>query len=184
MHVMIDLETLSTRVDAYILEIGAVLFDKEKVHPIFFQRFVSEQPSRHIDPATVLYWLGQEDDARGRIAAGLQSGLPLQIVLGQLGAWLEQPGNEFEHVWCRGASFDLAILRHAYATALQFPSETPWAFRCELDSRTASYYHPYTVNYPILDSDAAEKVLGRKPVKHSALDDAVIEACRIRTTLR
>ena len=183
MHIMIDLETLSTRGNAHILEIGAVCFDREKVDMTrSFSSFVGDQAGRHIELSTVAWWMDAAGDAaRKRIALGMQTAPPLGSVLDALQRWVGL-AEGLEGVWARGAAFDMAILRDAYAQ-YGFPS-TPWKFRAERDTRTLISLNPYLDEFKDLSEIRARETLGRPLIKHAALDDAVLEAHLIRTAVR
>ena len=117
MHVMIDIETLSTRTDAVILQIGAVAFE-----PLFggkvsvgdaYSRYVdfTNQP-RHVDADTLIWWL-EQDHARDVLVRGLRSddALDLAEVLQGFGEWYA--GLQPSGVWSHGAAFDIPILESA-----------------------------------------------------------------------
>lgn len=184
MHVMIDLETLSLRPRAHILEIAAVPFDKERVYTeLSFQSFVGQsQRGRHICPETLVWWLTDDMDrgvgmrARQRMAAGLRGAPDLADVLQGLANWFERTFNTerpLDGVWAHGASGDLAWLRDAYLE-LDWPA-TPWDHHLERDTRTALMFHTW-----LKDSDwrsyEVEKMLGESFIKHAALHDATLDA--------
>lgn len=61
-HFSVDIETLSTAVNAAVLSIGAVEFDplSGKILREFYHELdLSEQPGRHIDTNTVQWWFKQ-----------------------------------------------------------------------------------------------------------------------------
>ena len=68
-HIMIDLETLSSRHDALILSIGAVAFNEEEIFEPGFYAAISidsqvEKYGRHISDDTVAWWGKQSPEAR------------------------------------------------------------------------------------------------------------------------
>ena len=131
-HIMIDLETLSSRPDAYILAIAAQVFDPhtgksgEAVHWNLSQ---SHQESRHIDPGTVRWWFQQSRQAQLAAFAEPQHDLP--SALAALASLCRR--HRIKRVWCKGPSFDAVILEHAYrATGI----DCPWWFHQTRDVRT------------------------------------------------
>lgn len=61
-HFMVDIETLSTAVNAAVLSIGAVEFDPlsgKILRKFYYELDLSEQEHRHIDANTVQWWFKQ-----------------------------------------------------------------------------------------------------------------------------
>lgn len=138
MHLMIDLETLSTLPDAPIIQIGVVYFPLPG-------RGVSSLGRWNVDPQsafdlglrprwdTVKFWMSQ---AQQRTAAAdeIMDGADTY----HLADALLDLANRFralgaDTVWSHGAGFDLPILRTAYAAICE---ETPWGYRQERCTRT------------------------------------------------
>ncbi|MDH3770321.1 MAG: 3'-5' exoribonuclease [Nitrospirota bacterium] len=161
-EIVIDLETMGTAPGSLIVSIGAVACrpGEEEWPPEceFYRRIdwtSGEELGLKLEAETVKWWLEQSDAAREEITwkAG-----HILAVLTEFGCWLRQmaPGG----VWGNGATFDLVLLRCAYAAA---GYEPPWHWRDERCYRTL------------------RKVLGRPRVeveglKHHALEDARAEA--------
>lgn len=127
-HVMLDLETLSTRANAIILSIGAVAFDpvKDIIAGSFYKSLDIETQKLvggHIDESTIRWWLEQNDEARKRAFA---PGDTLHA-LHAFRDWLGELGTKREDLkmWGNGAAFDNAILANLYAR-LNLPA--PWEF--------------------------------------------------------
>lgn len=166
-HVMIDIETLGTSVDAIVLSIAAIAFDprgsdllapprflvppyvpKEKTDParLFFQRVDIDTQiamGRKLHGSTLRFWIEHPAAFKAAVAAG--TAYDLGRVLNELREWWtrgaqdNQPGSEVEAVWSHGATFDLPILEHAYRCAGQEP---PWTFRKPRDTRTLFSFFP------------------------------------------
>ena len=67
-NVMVDIETLGTSSNSVILSIGAVEFDNENLGAEFEVYIDPESCTDHglvIDAPTVMWWLGQSNEARG-----------------------------------------------------------------------------------------------------------------------
>lgn len=70
LHIMLDFETLSLKENAVLLALGAVAVDAQTgaVHSEFYSAIdPRQQPNRHIDPTTVLWWLKQEKAAQSKL---------------------------------------------------------------------------------------------------------------------
>ncbi len=149
-HVMVDLETLSTRVDACIIQIAAVAFDPEtgELGPRF-NAYVNETcligaRVGHIDVNTVAFWMSQKVSAAMGAAVGSEdTGLYLSEALGSFAEWLQE---EVEHdgevalegLWSHGATFDIPILQDAFERRCPEVCEgkVPWHYRTPRDTRT------------------------------------------------
>jgi hypothetical protein len=160
--IMIDIETMGTRPDSAILALGACTFDARSL--VIGERFyltISLQScidaGLKVDGSTVMWWMGQSDDARRDVRTGTQE--PLASALCKFSAWIEASSIERKsrQVWGNGASFDPVIVESAYrACSIEVPWEF-WGVRC---FRTLKNLWP-NVEPP-----------QRKGVHHNALDDA------------
>lgn len=176
---MLDLETLSTRPNAYILSIGAIEFDVKtgKLGRAFYQLIDGDAWSTkfHIDPATVRWWLNQSPEARSLLSHPSRRGLPEVLV--SFDNYIRECGGENCEVWGNGAEFDNAILRNAYLT---FDKDAPWAFYSNRCYRTfKNLYSP--VVPPAATADQAVSWGAQLPdslppnifTMHSALGDSI-----------
>lgn len=122
-HIMIDLETLSTRMDAAILSIGAVRFGPDGVTQDAFYRAITIDSNtaagRHISGGTLAWWMGQSEEARAVFTD--PAAVSMATALVDLRIWL----GEGAIVWGNGANFDISILESAYAG---FGYVTPWKY--------------------------------------------------------
>lgn len=169
-HVMLDLETMGNGPRAAIVSIGAVFFD-----PLTgelgaeFEAAIdlrSSAKSGEIDPDTVLWWLGQGEEARAGLIKGEQFQLP--DALCNFYRWIVAccPDRDVQ-MWGNGAGFDNVILRSAYVACGLI---VPWKHWNDRDVRTIV--------------DLGRTLLGFNPkkempfegVRHCALDDAKHQA--------
>lgn len=159
-HVMIDLETMSTKQGAAIVSIGAVKFDprvgKIDLKDTFYQKLHWKNQGRHICPDTKQWWSKQSKEAR----AGLNGTTELEDSLFDLGFWLPDDCK----VWGNGSVFDISILENALD---QHSMSHPWKFWNVRDCRTIKDL------YESLRGGFDGKVGG---VAHNALDDAIHQA--------
>jgi hypothetical protein len=157
-HVMLDLETLSTRSDACIIQIAAVAFDIEtgETGPRF-NAYVNESclvgaKVGHIDVSTVGFWMRQKfGPSLGEAITDEDEQRSLAEALGEFDQWLanlaenarEDDAPVFEgmaadvedlSLWSHGAGFDIPILASAYDRAEL--GEVPWHYRAPRDTRT------------------------------------------------
>lgn len=165
-HLMIDLETMGTRVNCPVIAIGAVFFDPEKGElGATFDQAISLADAfsyGQADGSTVSWWLQQNDAARVKAARGRYKsrqvfedfrGFALQHAKGPIIPW----GN--------GASFDISILDYAFPRILNEPP--PWKFWDVRDCRTIK---------AIAEGVLPDYPHAREGVHHSALDDAIYQA--------
>lgn len=171
LNVMVDIETLSTRPNAMVLSIGAVLFDETYVSDgsvliTFGSSALKEQKrlGRDIDPDTVMWWMGQGHQARDALTAqgdvvGLKEGL-----LG-FEQYLHIAGHGSAKnltLWSMGSDFDLVILRTLYEDAGLL---CPFTHRQTACHRTLRHLYPHvTVEKPATF------------IAHNAMHDAVQQA--------
>jgi hypothetical protein len=168
MHdIMLDLETLGTSANSAILSIGAVRFDAygSEVGETFYRRVSIDsclERGLTVSGRTIMWWMGQTDEARQAIAG--DDGEGIILVLNDLAEFIK----EDDCVWGCGASFDNAILAHAYETC---GISIPWKYynnRC---------YRTLKALYPSADRPAFDGI------KHHALDDALNQAKHLQVIL-
>lgn len=182
MHVMLDLETLGTTPDAAFFDIGAVAFTIDGVIHDRFSRQIkmnSAVEGRAVSGDTVVWWLGQSEEARQKItrtqsgAGDQMSGIGMALI--DLSDWVEarKKAHGLAGVWSNGATFDIPMLEHAFR---QNGMDVPWPFWLTRDCRTV---------------EAMAKEIGversqcvRQGVHHSALDDAVYQAAYVSAMWR
>lgn len=111
-HIMLDLETMSTRANAAIVSIGAVKFTFEdgmtdefliNVDPISCHKI-----GLHIDASTIEWWKKQPKEAQDSWKVNPQD---IVYALEELNAFIGNAPKQL--VWCQGASFDFPILHSA-----------------------------------------------------------------------
>lgn len=162
-HVMHDIETLSTQNNPVLLSIGAVKFTRAGmvdrfeigINPADCRRY-----GLHIDADTVMWWM-HDDRADARKALVELGKIDLFAALDGYKMWLEQtPRGDRGSMWANGATFDHVKLRSAF-DACQI--ETPWHYREEECYRTITRRFP---DVPFV----------RQGVHHGALDDSLSQA--------
>lgn len=157
--VMIDLETLGTRYNAMVVQIGACYFDWETGE-------VDRGFSATIDPGsygdkftvdygTIKWWMEQSDRARALLFES-----PMSLVEAMFGLTAFLGENKDVLLWSH-ATFDMPILQNAYETV---GMKNPVSFRNMRDLRTLVDLADYTDE------------LERDGTHHHALDDAKFQA--------
>ncbi len=163
-HLMVDLETLGTAANAPVIAIGAVFFDPNTgtLGDTFDAAIDVEDAMRYgvMSGSTFKWWLGQSDAARQKVVRGRERA---EDVFNRFGNFTLKHGDNVQP-WGNGASFDIAILDHAFPRILNKP--VPWKFWNVRDCRTIKELASGIVNYN-------DKMQG---VAHTALDDAIHQA--------
>lgn len=167
-HIMLDLETMSSKPTALILSIGAVAFDIKSgtIMETFYERIAWQTTINKqfdIEPSTVAWWLCQSQEARMDI---MLAGEPLAPVLEAFRSFVLGYGAPL--IWGNGAAFDNVVLRHAYE-ALNIGA--PWTFRQDACYRSLKTCFP-------------TKQDTMKGVQHNALDDATAQAKHLMQIVR
>jgi hypothetical protein len=160
---MVDLETMGSGSSAAIVAIGAVEFGAKGVGKEFYEVIdlnTSVSAGLEIDPDTLMWWMGQSDEARKALTVKGKVSLfdALMSFKKFIGA------KKSAKIWGNGASFDNPILANAYRAV---NLEQPWHFWNDRCYRTI------------------KKMLGagiemeRVGDHHNALDDAKSQAAHL-----
>ena len=176
--VSIDIETLSTRPNALITQIGACLFDRRsgEIHEEVFlsnchynDRWPFHKPY-DVDHKTVMWWLDQAKEA----SQSLSNPAPVYIrqALNDLSGWMDAMGFISQsreitmRVWANAPTFDLTILRHAMSVENVV---CPWHYRQEHCMRTICTLAKELDDIPIIINEEGL-------VAHRADHDAIRQA--------
>jgi 3' exoribonuclease, RNase T-like len=156
-HVMIDLETLGTAVNAAILGIGACTFGHEGEQAQFYLAIdpvSAQRQGGRVDMETVMWWMKQGEEAR---TAAFEGTAHIGMALSQFSAWIKAIGPV--KVWGNGASFDIVLLE----TALQRSRiDIPWTHKDHRCYRTLR--------------SMADVPYEQPTIPHHALHDALAQA--------
>lgn len=183
-HIMIDLETLSTRTNASVIEIGAVEFNKEtgetgEVFSVIIDPSEWSRNGRHIDGGTIVWWLSQDEQARNRfVKPDKDKIMTLEEALNHFSSFVRrcdiQSHTDNHHetvtVWGNGATMDITILESAYE---HFNRRAPWKYWAVNDVRTVVELNP-----------SIKKEMKFDGVKHSAVDDCYHQIRYLTETLK
>lgn len=171
-HFMIDIETLSTTVNAAVLSIGAVEFDPYTgdVLRTFYRNLDLNQDTRKVNMATVTWWM-QQIASNPKLAQTFADGdrVPVEQALHELDNFLTNRtfnwrGEDFEkiQVWACDPDFDLAILASLYA---DYDIRVPWMF-----------YEPRSVRTVRVIAEMLGVTIEKQSATHDALDDCIRQA--------
>ena len=142
-EMMVDLETLDTRVGAVVLSIGAVIWRTNvngagdlsyEIEDRFLRKFdLDEQFAgmRSVSQSTLLWWMQQDPTARAEAFDPVRQ--PVASVLGEFYGWSTERVNNINHFWASPATFDFPIIE---TLAEQFGCLVPWTYRQKYDVRT------------------------------------------------
>lgn len=177
-HVMVDLETMGTKVGSAVTAIGAHAFDTDSKYTADFHSRASlascVRAGLTLDPDTIVWWMGQSDAARKEVAAPDDHAHELKGVLCAFAAYLERVRTAQSSVpaklllWGNSAAFDLGLLGQAYYSCGYV---RPWSYREEDCYRTLKNIRP-DVAFPTFEG-----------TPHNALDDARAQAKHLRLLL-
>jgi len=175
-HIVIDLETLSTKSNAMITSIGlATVFQKGtdiRVSDVIYERNISmESYSKydgefHMSPQTIEWWMGQSKEAQD---AMFTNPVPLEVALQSILTYILSLDDSYEiFVYGFGSTFDIPILEHAFSVT---GMTVPWTYRNVRCLRTLC--NIFGINYN-------EYIDG---AKHRAGVDALAEAKALKEIL-
>lgn len=171
-NIMLDVETMGRHEDAAVVAIGAVFFDEHtgQLGPEFYRAIhlaTSVNLGFKMEAATVLFWLGQPEEARRAI---LFNAVHVSDAFEDFVCWVKANGPKEKtdlRMWGCSPSFDCTKVE-AHLTALNL--EVPWLYWAERDYRTIR--------------DRNKQVpLDERTGLHNALEDAKFQAkhlCKIR----
>lgn len=137
MDVMLDLETFDNLATTAIVQIGAVVFDRDTGNIIEeFKADVDPQSCIEVGLTigvdTIMWWLKQSEEARASITSTPRG--RIQEVLANFNSFItrHEPDPRKVNVWCH-ATFDFPIMQNAYKAIDKDP---PWHYRSARDLRT------------------------------------------------
>lgn len=172
-HVVIDIETFGTNLDAPIIEIGAVIVcpnQKRKLEIIGSWSTavdVEEQINNfncRVDGKTLMWWM-----KRGDVLKEIANSKPMSIThaLDDLSAIIDKLREQYPTIyfWSRGTDFDYGIIKARMNDCKLNPFWNYWELR---DIRT--------ISNPLLIEEKDET-----QNNHHAVDDAVNEATELVT---
>ncbi len=173
--VMVDLETLSLKASAVILQIGACTFnhlgEERKTFSLYVDRKHQDYSHRSFD--TLAWWDKQNQELRDRVFSGTTL---IRDALDQLRNWLyslqaEDPINTEIRIWCKGANFDEPILTYAFNT---YAIAVPWKYQNVRCVRTLIALGSECTRTQLRELFYAEHE--REFISHDALDDALMQS--------
>ena len=140
-HVMIDLETLSLRSNAAIIEIAAKEFNPNKdievaynAFHIFVDAASCAMYGMDFGMNTIAWWASQKKSLKEPFDT-FRNDCPIGYALDKLAEFLRNTAPDGDvTVWSQGSDFDIAVLKTAFRTVLG--KEFPVMYRNVRDART------------------------------------------------
>lgn len=177
-NVMIDLETLGTQANTYIVTLAAVAFMPSvgKVAYEFYEKIdVDSYPKTgafSFDFQTLAWWMNQSVAARNEAFSGTPR-KNIEVVLRNLAKWIREltPNPDGVKVWSQGAGFDIPVLEY---TMRYFNIEVPWKFWNVRDTRTL---------YDVAGISYSKVVPPAGAVAHNALADCLKQVEAVRQSM-
>lgn len=181
-HFMVDIETLSTAVNAGVLSVGAAEFDPftGKIERELYRELrLDMQRDRHISGDTVQWWAKQltENNADNILTNPSSKKISPHNAVFDLGEFFKSrtygvtSPEEYDDiiVWACDPDFDLAILSNLYGE-LNLP--VPWKFWNTRSVRTVRMLNKIAgIEVPV------------QPVTHNALEDCIRQAKEVSALL-
>lgn len=179
-HIVLDLETMGTKQDAAIIEIGMVIFNhtgQEGTTNVIGQwsGAISLQTAMThggtVSPDTVEWWMDTErTEARNNWLTSTK--MALHVALNGVAARIRDYSaiNPLPLIWGNGVNFDNEILKSAYE---RLDVRVPWKYTQNADFRTLKLLYKDLVPEPVFVG-----------TPHVALDDARHEAVWLSNILR
>ena len=184
-HLIIDIETLSTKPNAVVLSLGCVPFQFENKKP--FEKYLEDgfyvkldvkaqiEAGRKMQKETVDWWLSQSAEAR-LVTKPSEEDVDPRDALEQFSRYVDslrkfEGFSDDSFVWSRGSNFDFPIIESLHDTFGLKPPYSTWSIRDlktmfdVLTGGTRGQYHP--------KSGTPKGFL-----KHNALHDVCMDAVR------
>lgn len=156
-HVMVDIETLSTRVAARVLQVAAVVFtSKGIVDARSWSLNQYQQPHRHIEISTLDFWLKTNPTRLAELTKGASQ---IEMVVEEFAKLNEKYSPT--GWWAHSPSFDMMILDDLFRGV---KGKSPWTHRNCFDTRTLSLV------------SGKKMVKAEETLQHDALHDARAQA--------
>lgn len=143
--IMIDLESLDTGPRSVVTQIGVIAFqlDDPDTEIRRIAEYLPAQPQlelfkRTISYETILWWMEQDDTARGKLkeSAGNDSEVLLSLVRSvhrKLSDLIRSVGDANVEIWARGPQFDIVNLESLFVDC---GLAAPWRYDTVMDLRT------------------------------------------------
>ena len=163
---MVDIETLSTRSNALVLQVGCCVINVRTCSFLTAPEactVVDTRKDAHVDRATVQFWMEQDELVRASVLSAKTSSAEHVATMLRNHYDCVNSVIQWGGVWALGGQFDFPILRNFLEGHGQ---KCPWHFREERDLRTLA---------SVFDPDKRLRPPDNKN-KHSAEDDVKWQA--------
>lgn len=172
LHIMLDLETLSTRMNAAIIEVGYALFETQGSvvnQSGVFSLYIQPQMDVHrrVDMGTLEFWIDQKADTQQAVFKRLPK-LHIHDFITQFRDQIQW--HNIQGVWSHGAGFDIPILEDLHA---QYGQICPWTRKLPRDTRTLFW---------LAGMHSGDYI--KPEIAHSAEHDAIAQALTVQMALK
>lgn len=161
LHVMVDIESLSTNSNARILSLAAVSVNNLSQN-MYEKILVEENPHFDVDANTLIWWNKQDPAVKEEAFSGKTQ---LRDALDNFCRWF--PADAV--IWAKGIEFDVAVIKYALH---YYGLNPPWHYRNVGDYRLLARMYP---EFPIP---------GEWKGKHGALSDAMMQAAHLQEIMK
>lgn len=130
-HFMIDIETLGTKPDAAVVQLGIVAFDPVSGRiEVPMSVNIDVHPKSTMDQSTIFWWMGQSEEAREAVFTGSRASP--EEGLKSLNEYIVKFSDEIvgHKVWSKPSTFDLVILESLYRSCNMTAPWAHWDTRC------------------------------------------------------
>ena len=143
-HLMLDIESLSSKDNAVITSIAAVAFDMitGETGPEFkidIQIQDSINKGLEVNGDTIVWWLEQSNEARKGLTEGQKKAVRLDHALFEFTSFVQSLKPSELRVWGNSCTFDNVLLRQAYN---KINKPIPWKYVMDRDVRTIVEFAP------------------------------------------
>lgn len=122
---MLDIETLSTKNTAVVLSMACFAWNTDtelvirsaielydKHNPFYLRLDATAQPSRHIDPKTVIWWMEQGKEAQDEVFSDRKPATNPKQALNLYREWIDSERPEVVYAW--PSTFDHVIIQNLH----------------------------------------------------------------------
>ena len=169
-HIMTDIETLSSQVDAAVIAIGLCCFELNEIVDTCEILIDPVLAPGHRDPKTIEWWRQQDPVVRQKMFSGQ---IEPWKACDKMASFIKTYEKHLEGFWANPPQFDIVILRRLFDAC---DKKVPVHFSKERDFRTLkSLAHAKGIDY-----QSAYEGINR----HDAVDDTVAQAKALQIIMR
>lgn len=170
LHIMIDIETLGTRANTVVGEVGWAVFETHantvNYSGSWHLNMQEQVGKRSIHISTLVWWSEQAEEARRNLFS--RNYVSVETFLNEFLNGISW--HNIQGVWSHGLGFDVPILEDLHK---QYGKVVPWHYRTPRDTRTLFWL-----------TDLPKTEFVEPTLKHSAEADAIAQAMTVQRALK